>query len=873
MKKESKDAAAGGEPPARSDAIAGPGGVKEEVKTPPPPGPVDIGKVVRIADSATSTSSKVGEILIRQTSTGEEVVDELRTNAMNLRKQHDEEHKMRRVRSASKYAMIKKGYGEDEDDEDDEAGGIDSSKTRSMYRAYTPKEKDEMFSMAGSLFLLGLVFAAAVFMFGEDFMLLDGAGFSVWILWQVSVLVGMVCKTYDVPPLLGNLISGIVLRNLPGGVVDALPDSWSSIIRATGLSLILMRSGLELDVPMVMKQGWIAARLTVCPGFVEAMVVGGVSTQIFGMPIALALALGFILAAVSPAVVVGGMFNLQKLGYGVAKGIPSLVVAAASFDDVVAISGYSMCIGAAISTGHDATLAAIEGPINIIAGVVVGAVAGSVCGMTRLFNTKVKRTVVCVAMGLFLMYVSLSIHYHGAGALAGLVTTISASYFWQNATWNDYLPDMNLSLPASDEWHHETEHDIALVWEYAASPLLFAVIGASINFSVLDASIIPYSIAVVVCGAAVRVPTAILVTGGKDLTLKERCFVGLAWIPKATVQAALGSVPLDIVLTYKDDTDSDFDEYKRWGEQILVTAVVAILITAPIGLICINALGEKWLTLDVVDDDNELIKEVEMAGRGAGAYKDEEGGDAPNHVGEKATSTTGLSSTSSTSDDHSGTIQLSKFQESFIDGVTSVFAEYAGRQANSAAAEKQQAKDEMNALARRVGISTKHNHKKRRLANWEKNEQQKRMTVAATRQLNKRLVVHYFHRTTDHIETLEGTMKKIKEISERQGGLTSSNIDSLQLGDAMHSAEAIMEATMACFRVIEGMEEKFPAEDLYHLIDDDDGEQSLRRGSKTAYDAVSGQVVYKSSTDGSDPMSESIEVLKRRGSSVGGAWD
>ena len=117
-------------------------------------------------------------------------------------------------------------------------------------------------------------------------------------------------------------------------------------------------------------------------------------------------------------------------------------------------------------------------------------------------------------------------------------------------------------------------------------------------------------------------------------------------------------------------------------------------------------------------------------------------------------------------------------------------------------------------------------------------------------------------------------MKKIQGLSDKQGGLTPANIQALQLHDAFHSAEAIMEATMACFRVIEGMEERFPAEDLYYLIDDDaSGEQSIRRGSKTAYDTVTGQMIYRSSTDGSDPMSESIEVLKRRGSSVGGAWD
>ena len=270
--------------------------------------------------------------------------------------------------------MIKKGYGEDEDDEDDDAGGIDSSKTRSMYRAYTPKEKDEMFSMAGSLFLLGLVFAAAVFMFGEDFMLLDGAGFSVWILWQVSVLVGMVCKTYDVPPLLGNLISGIVLRNLPGGVVDALPDSWSSIIRATGLSLILMRSGLELDVPMVMKQGWIAAFLCVQdlwkPWWWR-------SRQIFGMPIALALALGFILAVCLQWLLEACL--IFKARVWCCQGYPVARCSYRILDDVVAISGYSMCIGA-VSTDMQRFLLL---KVNIIAGVAVGAVAGSVCGMSR----------------------------------------------------------------------------------------------------------------------------------------------------------------------------------------------------------------------------------------------------------------------------------------------------------------------------------------------------------------------------------------------------------------------------------------------------------------------------------------------------------
>lgn len=99
------------------------------------------------------------------------------------------------------------------------------------------------------------------------------------------------------------------------------------------------RSGLELDIQTLKRAGGAAMRLTACPGIVEAIVVGGLATAIFKMPIALGLTLGFILAAVSPAVVVSGMFELQKRGYGVRKGIPSIIVAAASFDDVVAITG------------------------------------------------------------------------------------------------------------------------------------------------------------------------------------------------------------------------------------------------------------------------------------------------------------------------------------------------------------------------------------------------------------------------------------------------------------------------------------------------------------------------------------------------------
>ncbi|CAM9392590.1 unnamed protein product, partial [Ectocarpus fasciculatus] len=409
------------------------------------------------------------------------------------------------------------------------------------------------------------------------------------LLWAASYITGKACDRMGIPALLGMLISGLVLKNLPGDPVQNFPDAWGTTLRAFGLSLILMRSGLELDVPMLKKQGWVAARLTVLPGVCEAFVVAGANALIFGMPFALALSGGFVLAAVSPAVVVSGMFDLQSRGYGVAKGIPSLIVAAASFDDVVAISGFSMCIGVAVDSGEDPVLGALHGPINVIGGITLGYLGGHLCGCNRVWNTPSKRSAIMIATGLLFMFAANALHFTGGGAMAGLVTGVFASIAWQSGKMGF------LSSGPSPHSHHEVEHSIAKLWNYVAQPILFGVIGASVNFREIDADIIPLGIAVVCIGAAVRVPIAFFVTAGKGLTSIERAFIGLSWIPKATVQAALGSVPLDIIRESFSEDDDEFDKYERWGNAILVTAVMSILVTAPIGLLAISILGPRWL--------------------------------------------------------------------------------------------------------------------------------------------------------------------------------------------------------------------------------------------------------------------------------------
>jgi len=154
--------------------------------------------------------------------------------------------------------------------------------------------------------------------------------FVLLLIWFCSHVGAFFVEKAGLPPLLGMLIAGMILVNLKmidgmENPIEALPSSWSEGIRASGLCVILMRSGLELDIPAVQASGMAAVRLTLLPGIVEAFTIAFTGIFVFKMSFALSLCMGFILAAVSPAVVVVGMFNLQKKGYGVIKGIPRCV--------------------------------------------------------------------------------------------------------------------------------------------------------------------------------------------------------------------------------------------------------------------------------------------------------------------------------------------------------------------------------------------------------------------------------------------------------------------------------------------------------------------------------------------------------------------
>ena len=459
-----------------------------------------------------------------------------------------------------------------------------------------------------------------------------GPGWAIFCVWLFASATGRALAWLGLPPLAGQLLGGALARNSRAFRGAALTHAYKATIRAAGLGTIMTRSGLELDVGAIRRAGRVAARLTVLPGVSEALAVSLAARSVFELPFVLALALGFILAAVSPAVVVVGMFDLHNRGYGVAKGIPSIVVAAASMDDVVAMLGFSVCIGLAGGAGN-VYQKALAGPAAVVAGALYGCAAGALLGATKLWDADWKLTAATLVLGLLPMFVAERLHAHGGGAIGALLVGVVGSWAWRRRrpAWlaagaereallreeadlgaalgtpdgdaraaADRLREVGKKLDAigrsdADDAHksHLVEANIGLLWTWLAQPLLFGVIGTELNFHRMAPAVAGRALLVVGVGLLVRIPAAYVAVHFDDrLKFREKAFVALAWLPKATVQAALASVPAEVV----DD--------RRRGEAILTTAVLAILATAPLGSLFIQRFGPRWLERedDAADD-------------------------------------------------------------------------------------------------------------------------------------------------------------------------------------------------------------------------------------------------------------------------------
>ena len=356
------------------------------------------------------------------------------------------------------------------------------------------------------------------------------------------------------PPLLGMLLVGIMMSPSVLNLLDPMTLDISGILRQIALIIILTRAGLSLSLHDLKKVGRPAIFMSFVPAIFEIVGIGLLAPLLLGVSPLEALLMGSVLAAVSPAVIVPQMLKVQEKGYGVQKGIPQLILAGASIDDVFVIVIFSALLG--IMQGVSISWVTFGWiPVRILLGIAVGLFVGNL--LAKLFErvrlNADERTLTLIAVSFILVTIENETTLPFSGLLAVMFSGIM-------------IQRKNVEI-ATQLTHHYNHF-----WS-AASIALFVLVGASVNVNFLFQAGVA-ALAVIFGGLSFRIVGVFVSLLGTNLNWKERLFCMIAYSPKATVQASIGGLPLAAGLAS--------------GNIILVVAVLAIMTTAPLGAFLID---------------------------------------------------------------------------------------------------------------------------------------------------------------------------------------------------------------------------------------------------------------------------------------------
>lgn len=387
---------------------------------------------------------------------------------------------------------------------------------------------------------------------------------SIALIVLLGLLSDYLFNRIKLPGLLGMLIVGILCGPYVFNVIQPELLKVSADLRMVALIVILLRAGLELRKDTLNRVGKTAIMMSCIPAIFEGAIVTLLAPYIFDISYLEAAILGAILAAVSPAVVVPLMLKFIDQKKGVKKGIPTLLLGASSVDDVFVIVIFSILLGMYTGSNPDIWVKLLEIPESIIIGIALGALSGYM--LFRLFETfrlrATKMTIIVVAVSVLLTWVEEKLKTKiAASALLGVMTI-------------GFILIEKCEIRA-----HKISHKLTKIWIFAEI-LLFVLVGAQVNITVAWKAGLAGAALIVVALIGRSIGTYLSVMGS-DLNFKERLFCVISYIPKATVQAAIGAVPLEAGV--------------KSGDIILAVAVLSILLTAPIGAIGIEKMGNKWL--------------------------------------------------------------------------------------------------------------------------------------------------------------------------------------------------------------------------------------------------------------------------------------
>ncbi|XP_022174970.1 sodium/hydrogen exchanger 9B2-like [Myzus persicae] len=445
---------------------------------------------------------------------------------------------------------------------------------------------------------------------------------SIFVLYVTGTVAGwLITKVGGLPPLLGMMLAGIALQNSGLYNVTGWCFHLVSTMREAALTVILIKGGLELNAGQLRRLSGVVARLTVLPCVAEAVAAGVAAHFILpDFSLVWGLTLGFTLSAVSPAVLVPSLFRLKRVGYGEVKGINTLLIAASSLDDAVSISAFGILLGVLFSNGS-LTSKIIQGPIDVAIGTMVGLIWGCILifvppsPWAMIYNTRekkvqnttkseiensitAKRSFLLGAGGFLAVTGSQWCGYPGAGPLACIISAFVAATGWRKRTAehrrnNPVISDDRVNREDVEEIEEDGELAVVQVFEHAwtcLQPVLFAFIGTDLKFELLKrGDMIFLGLIVLGFGLVIRLMVTTCSVVGSGFSRKEILFINIAWLPKATVQAALAPVALDIARNLGTAEDVEC------ATRLVTIAVISILLTAPVGAFGIQLFGPRLL--------------------------------------------------------------------------------------------------------------------------------------------------------------------------------------------------------------------------------------------------------------------------------------
>ncbi len=407
----------------------------------------------------------------------------------------------------------------------------------------------------------------------------------------LGLIVDWAFRRMAVPGLVGMLFLGVLFGPYVLGRVNPELLAVSGDFRLIALIVILLRAGFELSKDTLNRVGGRVALLATVPAIVEGVAIMALGPPLLGLSLMESAILGSILAAVSPAVVVPLMIRFMEQGKGAEKGIPTMILAAAALDDVFVIVVYSVLIG--IYTGSSVNVAwQLAGiPISILLGVAAGLALGVVLfRVFRRFDPRATKRVL-ILLGLSVLLVRAEHLLQPWVAFASLLAVMALGF---------------IILEKDEHMAHEISSKLGKIWVFAEI-VLFTMVGAEVDLDVAFEAGLAGTV-LIALGLVARSIGAYGCLLGSDLNVSERLFVVISYLPKATVQAAIGGAPLAAMALAGMGTGP--------GQVILAVAVLSIVLTAPLGAWAISAAGDKILEVAPpnVHDARDAVIESEGAG-------------------------------------------------------------------------------------------------------------------------------------------------------------------------------------------------------------------------------------------------------------------